>query len=285
MSSITKTQKYGWTAVPRDASILLSPISENFSTPAPDFDIQSLLNFDGSSDASLLKHSADFVKEKLSEATLNHSLRVYVYGAALVRHHFPTWKFSDWREAYYLSCLFHDIGTADFYLPQSKEEVDNKSKLSFEFKGGIVARDFILQHAGVEDLADAVCEAVIRHQDVLVQGGNITIVGQVLQLATLIDNVSANAHLISAALVRHTITAFPRLKWSSCFVSVLHKEFETKPWCHSTTFERPGYNISAEEGKRLGVGLGDKGVIDEDGFEKSNFVSDVKGNMEMNQFE
>ena len=29
-------------------------------------------------------------------------------------------------------------------------------------------------------------QAVIRHQDVLVEGGNITTVGQVLQLATLI---------------------------------------------------------------------------------------------------
>lgn len=79
-------------------------------------------------------------------------------GAALVQHHFPSWNFSDWREAYYLSCLFHDIGTADSYLPQSEEEIDKKSKLSFEFKGGIVARDFILQHGGAEDLADAVCE-------------------------------------------------------------------------------------------------------------------------------
>ena len=85
-----------------------------------------------------------------------------VLGAALVRHHFPSWNFSDWREAYYLSCLFHDIGTADFYLPQSKEEIDKKSKLSFEFKGGIVARYFILQHGGAEDLADAVCEVQFR---------------------------------------------------------------------------------------------------------------------------
>ena len=58
--------------------------------------------------------------------------------------------------------------------------------MSFEFKGGIVAREFILEHGGEEDLADAVCEAVIRHQDIFVKGGNITAVGQVLQLATII---------------------------------------------------------------------------------------------------
>lgn len=93
-----------------------------------------------------------------------------------MKKHFPEWKYDP--EAYYLSCLFHDIGTADRYLATTK--------MSFEFKGGIVAREFILEHGGEEDLADAVCEAVIRHQDIFVKGGNITAVGQVLQLATII---------------------------------------------------------------------------------------------------
>ena len=69
-------------------------------------------------------------------------------GTALVRKHFPEWKYD--AEAYYLSCLFHDIGTADRYLATTK--------MSFEFKGAIVAREFILEHGGEEDLADAVCE-------------------------------------------------------------------------------------------------------------------------------
>ena len=125
------------------------------------------------------------------------SLADYGIGTALVRKHFPEWAYDD--EAYYLSCLFHDIGTADKYLATTK--------MSFEFKGAIVAREFILEHGGEEDLADAVCEvrvaaalrvqnqltrpiqAVIRHQDIFVKGGNITAVGQVLQLATIIDNV------------------------------------------------------------------------------------------------
>jgi hypothetical protein len=84
MSTLTNIQKYGWTAVPRDATVLLSSLSENFSTPAPDLDIDNLLKFDGSPDEALLKECADFVKEKLSEPTLNHSLRVYVYGTSYV---------------------------------------------------------------------------------------------------------------------------------------------------------------------------------------------------------
>jgi cyanamide hydratase len=72
-------------------------------------------------------------------------------GTALVRTHFPKWKYDD--EAYYLSCLFHDIGTADRYLATTK--------MSFEFKGAIVAREFILEHGGAEDLADGVCEVIL----------------------------------------------------------------------------------------------------------------------------
>lgn len=65
-----------------------------------------------------------------------------------MKTHFPEWRID--TEAWYLTCLFHDIGTADSYL--------STTKMSFEFKGAIVAREFILQHGGVEDLADAVCE-------------------------------------------------------------------------------------------------------------------------------
>ena len=102
-------------------------------------------------------------------------------GTALVRKHFPEWRYDP--AAYYLSCLFHDIGTAERYLATTK--------MSFEFKGAIVAREFILEHGGEEDLADAVCEAIIRHQDIFVKGGNITAVGQVLQLATIIGGLRA----------------------------------------------------------------------------------------------
>lgn len=65
-----------------------------------------------------------------------------------MRKHFPEWQYDP--EAYYLSCLFHDIGTADRYL--------STTNMSFEFKGAIVAREFILAHGGDEDLADAICE-------------------------------------------------------------------------------------------------------------------------------
>ncbi|KAF8589204.1 cyanamide hydratase [Ramaria rubella] len=243
--------KYGFTPVPRDPEILLRghPTASGFNPKQASYKLSDLLF----PDSALVRKSKEFVKKELNAQTFNHSHRVYIYGTALVRTHFPEWNYDD--EAYYLSCLFHDIGTADRYL--------STTKMSFEFKGAIVAREFILEHGGEEDLADGVCEAVIRHQDIFVKGGNITAVGQVLQLATIIDNVGLRASLISTDLIEATVAAFPRLQWASCFSGVIEKELALKPWCHTTTFEEPGW----KEGVR------------------SNFATDVRGNTVMNRYD
>jgi cyanamide hydratase len=99
-------------------------------------------------------------------------------GVALAKTHFPEWVYdlevsivlinytghqsNVLFQTYYLACLLHDIGTAERFLATTK--------LSFEFKGAIVARDLILQLGGIEDQADSVCDAIIRHQDIFVKG-------------------------------------------------------------------------------------------------------------------
>jgi cyanamide hydratase len=81
-------------------------------------------------------------------------------GIAIAKTHFPEWTFD--HETYYLASALHDIGTAERFLATTK--------MSFEFKGAIVARDLILQLGGVEDQADSVTDAIIRHQDIWVKG-------------------------------------------------------------------------------------------------------------------
>ncbi|KIJ33773.1 hypothetical protein M422DRAFT_264231 [Sphaerobolus stellatus SS14] len=252
MSSDNVT-KYGYTPVPRDPNVLF----ENHPTGGGANPAQAAYSLDSSElkfpDTELVKKAKAFVKAKLNEPTWNHSHRVYIYGTAVVRKHFPTWNYDN--ESYYLSCLFHDIGTADDYL--------STTKMSFEFKGAIIAREFLLKEGAEEDLADAVCEAIIRHQDIFVTGGNITTVGQVIQLATIIDNVGLRANLIAPSLIEATIAAFPRIKWSSCFSSVIYKELTLKPWCHTSTFEVPNWV---------------EGI-------PSNFATDVEKNTLMKKFE
>ncbi|KAK2460392.1 hypothetical protein APHAL10511_007557 [Amanita phalloides] len=219
---------YGFTPVVRDPEVLFRDHATASDHPkqdpftAPDFPPP---------DSQLAREVEKFAHEELNEQTFNHSNRVYIYGVALTKTHFPSWKFD--LETYYLACLLHDIGTAKRFLATTK--------MSFEFKGAIVARELILKLGGVEDQADSICDVIIRHQDIFVTGGNITMIGQVLQLATILDNTGIRANLVHPLLIETVCAAFPRKGWSECFASVIEMELKLKPWCHSTTFEIPGW--------------------------------------------
>lgn len=62
--------------------------------------------------------------------------------------------------------------------------------MSFEFYGGLLARDFLQNecHAPVEQ-AESVAECIIRHQDIA-DVGTITTLGLLIQLATIFGETS-----------------------------------------------------------------------------------------------
>ncbi|KAL4254694.1 Cyanamide hydratase [Abortiporus biennis] len=242
---------YGFSPVPRDPDVLFKdhPTASG-ETPKQDHFTASDIPFP---DSPIVQEVKSFVQKELNEQTYNHSNRVYIYGTALVKTHFPSWIYD--TETYYLTCLLHDIGTADKFL--------STTKMSFEFKGALVARELLLNLGGQEDQADSVFEAIIRHQDIFVKGGNITMIGQIIQLATILDNVGLRANLIHPDLIKTTTTMFPRKGWSECFAKVIEKELSLKPWCHTSTFEIPNWK---------------EGV-------QSNFATDVRGNEVMKEFD
>jgi len=242
---------YGFTPVPRDPDVLFKehPTASGLNPKQIKYSFTDFVL----PDSVVVKDVKSFAQKELNEQTFNHSNRVYYYGTALVKSHFPTWKYDD--ETYYLACLLHDIGTAEKYL--------TTTKLSFEFKGAIVARDLILSLGGKEDQADSVCDAIIRHQDLFVNGGNITMIGQVLQLATVLDNIGLRANLLHPDFIEEVSTAFPRKGWSEIFAKTIEKELAAKPWCHSTVFEVPEWK---------------EGI-------QSNFATAVRGNQVMQKYE
>ncbi|KAJ7456992.1 hypothetical protein FB451DRAFT_1275544 [Mycena latifolia] len=242
---------YGFTAVPRNPDVLFKD-HPTASGDHPKQDLFTVMDFP-LPDSPLANQVRDFVKKELDVQTFNHSNRVYIYGAAIAKTHFPEWTYDN--ETYYLACLLHDIGTAEKFLATTK--------MSFEFKGAIVARDLILQLGGVEDQADSVCDAIVRHQDIFVNGGNITALGAALQLATILDNVGIRANLIHPKLIETTVAAFPRQGWSEHFARVVEKELALKPWCHTSTFEIPNWKPG----------------------NSSNFATDVRGNDAMRPFD
>jgi len=242
---------YGFSPIVRDPDVLFHE-HPTASGDHPKQDLFKAADFPAP-DSPLAREVRKFAQAELNEQTFNHSNRVYIYGVALTKTHFPSWKFD--LETYYFACLLHDIGTANRFLATTK--------MSFEFKGAIVARDLLLKLGGVEDQADSICDAIIRHQDIFVKGGNITMIGQVLQLATILDNVGIRANLVHPKLIETTCAAFPRKGWSECFAKVIETELKLKPWCHTTTFEVPGWK---------------EGV-------QSKFATDVRGNAAMKPFD
>ncbi|KAJ5394686.1 hypothetical protein N7509_006473 [Penicillium cosmopolitanum] len=216
---------YGFTAVPASASLLLSTTT---STAAPFIPVSEI----PVPDTALSERIKRYAQSNLPVPTYNHSLRVYHYGFAIKKHLFPSWEFTD--EAYFLTCLLHDIG--------STEENITKTKLSFEFYGGLLALNVLQETSNTSapeataapDLAESVAEAIIRHQDFRDEG-KITAVGQLLQLATTwVDNVGAHTELVHSLTIEDISRHFPRRGWSRCFAATLRKETELKPWCHTT---------------------------------------------------
>lgn len=96
-----------------------------------------------------------------------------ITGNAIIQTHFPS--LSPLLETYFLTCLFHDIGTT----PEHMEG----TRLSFEYWGAIKAKTFLNDHGADSDQADAVCEAIIRHAE-LGETGMITSLGLLIQLTT-----------------------------------------------------------------------------------------------------
>jgi cyanamide hydratase len=130
-----------------------------------------------------------------------------------------------------LTCLLHDLGTAPENL--------TATRMSFDLYGGIKALR-VLQDFGVTvDQSEAVAEAIIRHQDMGVDG-TITFLGQLIQLATLYDNTGAHPRIKGFERMVHPETRawvnglHPRLGWCGFFAETIRKEERAKPWCHST---------------------------------------------------
>lgn len=108
------------------------------------------------------------------------------------------------------------------------------TKMSFEFYGGLLAREIVLEETTNIDYADAVAEAIFRHQD-LGDSGYITRLGLIIQVATILDNVGKHIELIHEDTLDYVNRKFPRNGWKSCFALVIDAENSWKPWGHTSS--------------------------------------------------
>ncbi|MCJ1289114.1 hypothetical protein MMC34_000646 [Xylographa carneopallida] len=210
--------EHGFTAVPRDVDGKLLKGAKNVKDPV------SLSTKDIEFPAEpLVQKVQDYARAHLNEQTFHHSMRVYYYGRVILRTQFPHWTVSP--STYALACLLHDIGTT---APNLRATL-----LSFEFHGAFVASSLLASLAAPQAQNDAVVEAIIRHQDIGT-AGTITTLGQVLQLATIFDNMGGHAGLVHAETIKDVVAKWPRNGWSKCFAQTIRTENTLKPWAHTT---------------------------------------------------
>ncbi len=184
-------------------------------------------------------------------------MRVYHYGLAIAGQCFPDWNItrgSKLEETWFLTAILHDIGTADDFLAGTK--------LSFEFWGGMHAHRILLQPelTSVEgetadadsvapaEQAESVMEAILRHQDIQ-DKGMVTTMTQLIQLATILDNVGGNAEMINEGTIEEVVNEWPRTGWSGCFKAVVEREKAIKPWAMVSRIE--GFEEMIMTNKRM----------------------------------
>jgi cyanamide hydratase len=123
--------------------------------------------------------------------------------------------------------LLHDIGTTEKNL--------HATQLSFEFYGGFLALNLLQgsEYGADQSEAESVSETIIRHQD-LGDTGKVTFLTQIIQLATIYDNMGGNPELIHKDTLEDVVKHFPRKGWSGCFSKTIREENTLKPWAHTT---------------------------------------------------
>ena len=77
--SKSNTGEYGWTAVPRNRSII--PSANDCNTAAVDIDFDAIWP-----NTEIVRKASEWVKVRLPKETCDHSLRVYYYGTFPIRH-------------------------------------------------------------------------------------------------------------------------------------------------------------------------------------------------------
>lgn len=221
--------QHGWTAVPVNSDAIFQGKDYLHKPETVSMDAIPFPH-----DDPIVAKVYEHVKEKLPTLTLNHSMRVYHFSVVILKYQFPKFAQDISHSTLALASLLHDIGTVDEFI--------KSTLLSFEWWGGFYSLRLLQESGASSQQAEAVAEAIIRHQDIGTEG-KITFLGQLLQLATIYDNMGKRPELVDHATRSAIVSAYPRVlvgtdgkqqTWSGCFEAVIHQENGLKPWAHTT---------------------------------------------------
>ena len=157
---------------------------------------------------------------------LNHSMRSYLFGAAIATHH--KMKFD--AEVFYLAALMHDIGlVAPYDRPGS-----------FKLNGAQAAHEFLLSHQFSQARADVVHEAIALHAAVgIADKGSVE--GALVHFGAGVDVMGFRAEDIASSTRAAIVEAWPRSNFKADFTRVLQEQVKAKPDCHIAGLMQLGF--------------------------------------------
>jgi hypothetical protein len=129
-----------------------------FDPPSPSSGLFTSLTF-------ICERAREFIHTLLPLWAENHCYRTYAYGLAIAD--LAGWSTTNlgnpygadalgWdKELWFLTAILHDIGW------DAQENL--QTRLSFEIFGGIKARELLMSWGAPQQIADEVCESIIRH--------------------------------------------------------------------------------------------------------------------------
>lgn len=112
----------------------------------------------------------------------------------------------------------------------------------------MISLDVLKEFEAETSQREAVCETIIRHQD-LGDTGNVTELTAIIQFATVLDNAGMFPELVHRDTIRSIVSEYPRLGWTGCFAEVIRKECGLKPWANTTRID--GFAEMVEDNKLM----------------------------------
>lgn len=171
-------------------------------------------------DSALARDAYALAASASPEWLLNHSLRTYVFGSLIGKAR----RLRLDREAFYVACLFHDLGlTARF-----------EGDLPFEIQGAEAARHFLDEHDVRGKRAELIWDGIAMHASAISAFKRP-------EVALLGDGTTADVldpREVPEAAVAETLAAFPRLNFSNEFLAACAGVVQRHPAAASRGFMR-----------------------------------------------
>lgn len=182
----------------------------------------------------LTEKATAYAKSWLDSIVFVHSMRAYYLGSAIATANFPHWNWDP--EMFYLASMLHDLGLTSVAMKQTP--------LSFEFHGGVLAREFLLREGAPARLSDNVAEAVIRHRDNICATFGHSPESAMLIFGTHLDVYGAFSPLIHVDTVEEVVNGYPRNNFCNEFADLIIQEVRIKRFCAVTELLQDSVFIS-----------------------------------------